>query len=84
MHNLTVKSCTVPRLLAPRLKIFDFVGYRTPDRLGQRQMCYHLSQRGGLTLGVLQGLYEKYLHHCRNMTMVSSRAASFVDINKDC
>ena len=32
----------------------------------------------------LQRLDEKYWQHCCHMTTASSKAASFVDMNKDC
>ena len=40
MYNLAIRKCTSPSLLALRLKIYDFAGYRTPDMLNQRQTCY--------------------------------------------
>ena len=51
MYNLTIRKCTSPSLLAPRLKIFKWkfttpLVDRTPGLLNQRQTCYHLSQVG--------------------------------------
>ena len=46
MYNLSIRKCTSPPLLAPRLKIYYPAGDRTPDLLNQRQTCYHLRQCG--------------------------------------
>ena len=48
MYDLTIRKCTSPPLLAPRLKIYYPTRDRTPDLLNQRQTCYYLSQHGEL------------------------------------
>ena len=56
MYSLSIRKCTSPSLLAPRLKIqikfYYPAGDRTTDLLNQRQICYHLSQRGEQNINV--------------------------------
>ena len=57
MYNLAIRKCTSPpppssEVENVQIKI-DPAGDWIPDLLNQRQICYHLSQRGELTIVLL-------------------------------
>ena len=59
MYNQAIRSCSYistppsPEVENFQMKIYYLAGDRTLDPLNQRQTCYHLSQRGKLSDGLL-------------------------------